>query len=259
VTALIRAELWRVSSRRLFRALLALAVLAVVVVCAWIFFASGSARDFSYGEAVPGGLRIAASILFTTSVVVGASAVGAEWGSGVMTTLLTWEPRRGRLMTAKAAAVIFAVVLAAVGIFVLITLALLPAGTLRGSMDGLTASWWRSLAGLALRGMAAAALGTGLGVGLANIMRTAAGPIAGWMIFQFVVAPILTFFWRPGLYRWFPDGNVQLLLGGFEESSINGVQLVPSASALRGGLVLAAYAGVMLIAGFAAFRSRDVT
>ncbi|MGH2758456.1 MAG: ABC transporter permease [Actinomycetota bacterium] len=256
--ALIRAELWRVSSRRFFRTLFLLAFAAVAVVGVWVFVSSGEARDFAYESSVHTGFRISASILFTASVVVGASAVGAEWGAGVITTLLTWEPRRGRLMLGKGVATIAAVVVATLAIFVLIGLVMLPSGTLRGTMDGLTASWWWSTMGLAARGSAAVALGTALGVGLANVMRTAAGPIAAWMIFQFVVAPLLAFFWRPGLYRWFPDGNVQLLVGGFEDSSINGVALLPSVSALRGGLVLAAYAGAVLIAGFASFRARDV-
>lgn len=256
--ALVRAELWRLTSRRLFRALALLAGIAVVVVGVWIFASSGSARDFVYESDLHSGFRIAASIIFTTAVVVGASAVGAEWSVGVMTTLLTWEPRRGRLMAAKGIAVVGGVVLATLAIFALIALVLIPTGSLRGTMDGLTASWWRSTFGLASRGLAAAALGTALGIGLANVMRTSAGPIASWLIFQFVVAPVVAVFWRPSLYRWFPDGNVQLLLGGFEDSTINGVALIPSSSSVRGGLVLAAYAGVMLVGGFVAFRTRDV-
>lgn len=254
----MQAELWRVASRRLFRSMLVLAIVSVVVVGTWVFVTSGSARDFSYESALPSGLRIAGSILFTASVVVGASAVGAEWGAGVMTTLLTWEPRRGRLMIGKGLAVVIAVVVTTFAIFLFVALVLAITGALRGSMDGLNGSWWRSLLGLAGRGMAASALGTALGVGLANIMRTAAGPIAVWMIFQFVVGPLLGFFWKPSLFRWFPDGNVQLLLGGFEESSMNGTLLLPSASALRGGLVLAAYAALALAGGYAWFRSRDV-
>lgn len=257
--ALVRAELWRVTSRRLFRVLLLLVTIWVVVVGAWIFTSSGSARDLEYATALHGGIRVAASIIFTMSVVVGASAVGADWGSGLMTTLLTWEPRRTRLLTAKGLAVIGAVVVATGAIFVLIAIVLIPSGMLRGTIDGLTGTWWRSTLGVSSRGLAVAALGTALGVGLASVVRTAAGPIAAWMIFQFVVAPVVTFFWRPSLYRWFPDGNVQLLLGGSEESSINGTLLIPSSSSLRGGLVLAAYAGVMLIGGLIAFRSRDVT
>lgn len=256
--ALVRAELWRVASRRLFRTLLLLAVAAVGVVGAWVFVSSGSARDFVYADDLQSGLRIAASIIFTTAVVVGASAVGADWGAGLMTTLLTWEPRRGRLMAAKGLAVVGGVVLATIAIFVLVALVLLPTGATRGTMDGLTATWWRSIFGLAARGLAVAALGTALGIGLANVMRTSAGPIASWLIFQFVVAPVVAVFWRPSLYRWFPDGNVQLLLGGFEDSAINGVALIPSSSSVRGGLVLAAYAGLMLIGGFVAFRTRDV-
>ena len=256
--ALLRAEIWRVASRRLFRVLLVLAAIAVVVVGVGVFASSGSARDFAYATALHSGIRIAASISFTASVVVGASAVGADWGAGLMTTLLTWEPRRARLMTAKALAAVLVVVFATLAVFLLIAVVLIPSGTARGSMDGLTGTWWRSTFGLSARGLAAATLGTSLGVGLANVMRTAAGPIAAWMIFQFVGAPIVAFFWRPSLYRWFPDGNVQLLLGGFEESSINGTLLIPSSSSVRGGLVLAAYAGVMLAAGFVSFRARDV-
>ena len=38
--------------------------------------------------------------------LVGASFIGAEWRHGTITTLLTWEPRRIRLMVAKVAAVV---------------------------------------------------------------------------------------------------------------------------------------------------------
>src|SRR3954469_3289779 len=43
----------------------------------------------------------AATILMAVAVVLGASATGAEWQSGTFASLLTWEPRRQRVLAAK--------------------------------------------------------------------------------------------------------------------------------------------------------------
>ena len=41
-------------------------------------------------------VRGASISLLILGIALAASFMGAEWGAGTMTTLLTWEPRRGR-------------------------------------------------------------------------------------------------------------------------------------------------------------------
>ena len=253
---LVRSEVWRLGSRRLFRVLLALVVGLVVVIGVVVFARSGDVR---YAEAVPLAMRIAAQPLFSLSVVVGASFVGAEWACGAMTTLLTWEPRRGRVLMSKLIAAAVSVAIATLIVEVVVALVLLPSAAAHGTTAGMTASWWWSLSGLWLRTGALSAMGAGLGVGLAGLMRNAGGPIATWLIFEFLVAQLLVL-WRPGLFRWMPGANVQGFLSDedFFGGTVNGESLF-GFTALRAGLILAAYAAALVVASYASFRARDVT
>lgn len=256
MTALVRAEMLRLTSRRGFRVILAVVVGVTLLVGLIVFL---RASDLRYATAAPLGMRIAAQPLFTLSVVVGASFLGAEWACGAMTTLLTWEPRRGRVLAAKLVAAGVLTALATLGVLLLVALVLLPSGLAHGSTSGMDGEWWRSLSGLALRGAVLSAMGTGLGIGLAGLFRNSGGPIATWLVFEFVVSQLLTL-WRPGLFRWLPGANVQQFLSAEEITAvtINGTPLL-GFSGIRAGLVLATYAAGLLAASYAAFRARDVT
>lgn len=258
MTALVRAEILRLTSRRLFRVLLAVVVGLTFIVGLSVFM---STRDltFHFSTAAPFAMRIAAQPLFSLSVVAGASFVGAEWACGAMTTLLTWEPRRGRVLGAKLLAAALASSLATLAVLVLVAIVLVPTGVAHGAMGGLDGEWWRSTVGLLLRGTALGALGAGFGVGLAGLLRNSGGPIATWLIFEFVVSQLLVL-WKPGLFRWMPGANVQQFLSAQEivGVTINGTPLL-GFSGLRAGLVLAVYSAGLAAASYATFRSRDVT
>jgi len=77
---------------------------------------------------------------------IGATFIGADWHSGSLATTLTWEPRRFRLLLAKAiacAGMIFTIV------YVLLTLllvALLPVANFKGTFHGVDADWWTATA-----------------------------------------------------------------------------------------------------------------
>ncbi len=258
MTALVRAEMLRLISRRLFRVLLA-GVVGVTLLVGLIVFVRTAGGNFRYATAMPLGMRIAAQPLFTLSVVVGASFLGAEWACGAMTTFLTWEPRRGRVLGTKIAAAALLVALATLAVLLLVALVLVPSGIAHGTTAGMNGEWWRSLAGLWLRGAALSAMGAGLGLGLAGLLRNSAGPIATWLVFEFVVSQLLVL-WRPGLFRWMPGANVQQFLSADEivGVTINGTQLF-GFSGIRAGLVLAVYAAGLIAASYAAFRARDVT
>ena len=40
-------------------------------------------------------------VLVSVAWILGASSIGADWHAGHVTTILTWEPRRGWVMLAK--------------------------------------------------------------------------------------------------------------------------------------------------------------
>jgi len=254
VTGLIRAEFLRMRSRMMFRVLL-LIVLGVLVFVATMVYVL--ARHISYDLALVIGFAVASGLLFTLSVVVGASFVGAEWSSGSMSTLLTWEPRRARVFVAKLVACIVTTSVVSLVVMALLVLLLLPSAAVHGTTGGVP--WW-TFAGVWLRIGAVSGMGVVLGAGLANVMRGATGPIATWLIFQFVASPALLI-WKRWLVRWLPDGIIRefVSLESAIRGSIGDVPFRFGGDILRGGLVLALYAVVFAAAGYAAFRARDVT
>jgi hypothetical protein len=260
MTALFVSEIWRLASRRLFKILATIVLAIIALVCLIVFFSTdGDAGLVRYAHDVPLAFRIAAQPLFSLSVVAGGSFVGAEWATGSMATLLTWEPRRGRVLAAKLAAVAACTFAATLIALVVLALLLLPSAIFHGTTNGVDGSWLWSSLGLWLRAGALSAMGAGLGVGLAGILRTSAGAVGTWLLFEFLLSPLLVV-WRPGIGRWMPGANVSQFLSVGESVgvSING-QDIFRFSAVRAGLMLAAYAVGLLALSYGALRSRDVT
>jgi ABC-2 type transport system permease protein len=83
-----------------------------------------SLEDIFKGTSVP---------LIILGLALGASFIGAEWHSGTITTLLTWEPRRIRVMGGKVIAAVTAVFLSAVTLQSILGLALWPVAAMQGS------------------------------------------------------------------------------------------------------------------------------
>lgn len=138
---LLRAELLRMRSRRLFRwvAVLTLGLLLLtyvtVVLPALDRFARFSGQftqidpssGFSVATPVPSIVISAIRAAFLPpllgmGLIVGASHVGAEWASRGVTNLLFWEPRRARVLSAKFLAVggtLFVATLVVLGLLLL--------------------------------------------------------------------------------------------------------------------------------------------
>lgn len=146
-------------------------------------------------------------------VVLGASAVGAEWSAGTFAGLLTWEPRRLRVLAAKLVAlvaVVAAIALAAVVVQLLAYWAI--AGT-RGTLAGTTSHVVASLTGRGARGIGLVALLAAAAAATAGIVRSTAGALgaaAGYM----VIFEILSRNLRPGWARWLLSSNAAALVTG---------------------------------------------
>jgi ABC-2 type transport system permease protein len=133
-------------------------------------------RRFHY-ENLPGILEGMSWFAILLGWLLGASLVGAEWHAGTMATLLTWEPRRVRVLLVKlvaAGALAFAL---AVGLQLLLGVALLPAGLLRGTTQGIDADWMRSLSGVGLRVAGVSLVGALIGFSIAAISRNTAAAL----------------------------------------------------------------------------------
>ncbi|MDI1465823.1 ABC transporter permease subunit [Catellatospora sp. KI3] len=115
-----------------------------------------------------------AAIIAVIAFVIGASFVGAEWSTGAMMSLLTWQPRRMRVLGTKLA--VLAGWLTGIGVvtFGLWTGALWLIARLRGDTDGMTAGTWQSFGLTGLRG-----LGLILAMGIVGFLLASIGRHTG--------------------------------------------------------------------------------
>ncbi len=196
-------------------------------------------------------LKGIAGVLAIIGWAVGASLVGAEFASRSMTTLLTWETRRIRVITAKAAVVIGTVAVFAALAMIAVALALLPTLAFHGAPLRADDPSVATLAGVIARGAALAALASGMGFAIAALGRNTAAALGAGFAYIIVLENILGNSlreWR----RWLLLGNAIVFVAGRK-----GVD-VPGRSVLGAGLFLAAVTATLLIAAAGAFKTRDL-
>jgi hypothetical protein len=197
-------------------------------------------------------LRGTAFIAILIGLVIGASAVGASWQSGTITTILAWEPRRARVALTRSgvvAAGTFALIAALLG-FLVATLWL--AAGLRG-VASIPPGWWSEVAGVVARVSALAAAASIIGGAIAMIGRNTAAALGAVFIYMAVLEGIVRGL-RPGLGRLLLGDNIAAVVIGRSTSFGTGVTITPA----RGALVVAAYALVLVVLATASFRLRDV-
>jgi len=183
---------------------------------------------------------------------LGASLIGAEFASRGITTLLTWESRRGRVFLAKTVAIVAVVSLFALGTLVLVTLSMWPALALHGGPLRINDPSVASLAGIVARGVAIAALSAGMGLALATVGRNTAAALGAGFAYIIVLENILgnsIANWR----RWLLLGNVIVFISGRNDGSD-----VPGRSVTGAGLFLTAVALGLLVTAATVFHRRDV-
>jgi ABC-2 type transport system permease protein len=139
------------------------------------------------------------TILMAVAVVLGASALGAEWQSGTFASLLTWEPRRQRVLAAKLVAPVVVTTAMTAVILPLITAGAWLAADLRGTTTGTTSHVWALAAAEYGRAVGLIALVTLIAGGLAALTRhtvAAVGIVGGYLVAGEVVGGIVSAWWR---------------------------------------------------------------
>jgi hypothetical protein len=185
--------------------------------------------------------------------MLGASAIGAEWHSGHLTTILTWEPRRWRVMLAKIVASVTGVVVLSlmVQVFLGVALAIDAAGS--GSTDGVDASWLADSSAVAARVALLSAIFAGFGFALAAAGRNTAVALGvgfGYLVIVENLVRGLRPEWAPWLLS---DNAASFLIGSSADFPLGG--RTPSES----GLYLAGWALLLLLGAGGVFRARDVS
>ena len=253
-------EIQRCLARRLVRWLVALALLGCVVTA---FVAHRSAshasalepfRFVELHEPASGDsfIGVAAFFLLIGAVVGGASMIGAEWRAGTFVTLLTWQPDRRRVAIAKLLACGLVATAVAVVLQVVFAAAFLPAALGPGTMEGIDAAWWRSVAGTGLRVSCVVGLAATFVASVAMIGRNTAAALGVAFAYLMVVENIVHA-WKPWATRFLlgPNGAVFVTGQGLETESF-------SRSTATAGLTLLGYAMAAGCVAVVTFRRRDL-
>jgi ABC-type transport system involved in multi-copper enzyme maturation permease subunit len=219
--------------------------------CVPAHFASVHDRRF-HRQRLGGILKGTGGVLAILGLALGATLVGAEFASRGMTTLLTYEPRRLRVLAAKVVTGVAAMAAFAFVSLVALGLALLPALVLHGAPLAHNDPSWAAVAGAIGRGTALVAVATGIGMAIATLGRSTAAALGAGFAYIVVLEYILGAFlkgWRP----WLLLGNVIVFVSGQ-----NGSGDVHGRSVLGAGIFLALVATGLLALAAVAFRQRDI-
>lgn len=249
--ALVRSELVRFRSRRLVKALVVIALIGIATTVVILAVRSHTGTSNAFGLVDARAFIEGTSSLFAIAGwLIGASLVGAEWQAGTMTTLLTWEPRRLRVLAVKTLA-------AAIGVFVMVLLLdflftglmALVAAT-RGTTEGTDASLVRSLVALDVRVAALSMFGAVLGVALATVTRNTGAALGISFVYLAIVEGIIRGL-RPGWTAWLLGDNGSIFLIGRDNPELG-------RSVWSAALVLVVWSAAFVSVATATFLARDV-
>ena len=126
---------------------------------------------FVFKESFREMILIWAMILGFVGLIIGASSVGAEWSSGGMMNLLTWQPRRMRVLSTKLCVLLGVIAAWATAILAFWAAAMWTIGTLRGTTAAMTSGTWQSFGLTSLRGLGVVVAGATFGFVLASLGR----------------------------------------------------------------------------------------
>ncbi len=200
MTDLFAADLQRILRRPFTRALGIAALVTIALAGLIVFFYSGAAHPYPL-TGLRAGVAAAAAPLALAGFIMGAALFGADYSSRALTTLLTWEPRRPRVLAAQAAACAAVAGCAALVVLALLCVALLPAALAHGGGAVPTTGWYLSLFNLALRCALLAAAASAIGVSLAAIGRSTVAALASVALYWIVVEQAARGLW-PSLSNW---------------------------------------------------------
>ena len=247
MTRLLASEFGRFRSRRLVKMLVGLELLAIVATGVIVFLTQEYAL-----VGLPDVLLGTSLVLVSVGWMLGASAIGADWHAGHLTTILTWEPRRGRVLFAKIAASLSGVFVLSLVVQALLGVALAAAAAGAGSTAGTDSAWLAESAGVAMRVAVLSTIFAGFGFGLASAGRNTAVALGVGFGYLVIVENLVRGL-RPQWTPWLLTDNSGLFILG---SPIDFPQV--GRSTVGAGLYLAAVGAALLLAAAGLFRARDV-
>ena len=264
-------EFKRLMSRRMtlaFPAGLALLMIGGIVI-AYFVIVNDEGNEPNLVDDVAGGVGLdsyftpIAILLPLMAFVIGASYFGADVKTGVIEQILTWEPRRMRLLAARVMSGLVGVA-AVVALLVLfyVVLTFVLAG-LVGTVDGTTGEFWGNLAKAVLRISAAGALFCAFGIGVTVITNHSLASIVGFVIYWFIIDNLIAVF-LPRVSVLTPITNATAFADGSDVERLEGsvfsgdVDTIVSHGWVTAGIILAAWSLLMVVVGAVLFNRRDI-
>jgi ABC-2 type transport system permease protein len=249
VTRLVSAELFKLRTTRTFYGVVG-GALALVVGIVILAAATGT---WHQGDTPLRDLIGISGFAQVFALVLGILAVTSEFRHGTITPSLLVVPDRVRLTLAKLGASLgtgLVLGLVATGLAAAIAAAIFSA---RGIGTGVTGS---QVTNMIVGGTIATALYAALGVGVGAIVRNQVGAIVGTLVYLFVLENLLQIVkgLRDFLAKYGFGGVGQGLTGTGDTGGDH-----PPLGQVSAGLVLAGYCAILLIAGIAMMKRRDVT
>jgi ABC-2 type transport system permease protein len=215
------------------------------------FDSSGNVFHLSGLSAIVQGVSL---ITIVGGWILGASLVGAEWAAGTITTFLTWEPRRLRVLAGKLFAAMLLVLVLSFVLLSLFAAAMWLVALTRGSTMGVEEGFLRSLGGSILRCSLLSAGAGVLGASIAMIARNAAASMASGFVYLGVVEALIRGF-KPSLARWLIGNNGLIVVTGNDP----GLDPVSDHVSLAvASITLLGYAAALVVLAGISFRARDV-
>lgn len=220
---------------------------------------------FRYAQTISDATRFVSTLLLVAAFMVGASFAGAEWGSGSMSTFLTWEPRRIRVLAAKATTAGAILTVAVMCVLAFLALVHLPAGYLRGYMEGVDTAYWGRILPIWARSGVLAGMFAMAGVGVAMAVRHTAAAIVLGGAYAAILDPVLAVAREGRLRPWLLFHNVPRFQGyevqtEFERDPFGGTSASFAVLPIwRSALLLSLYVLAILTVSYVVFERRDVT
>jgi ABC-2 type transport system permease protein len=198
-----------------------------------------------------------AFVIVVLGLVIGASIMGAEYSAGTVGTLLTWEPRRIRVLLARAAAAVIAAVAVAVVALTAFSLFYAIAATLRGVGDA-PGVWGDTLEAIG-RVVVAVVVGSLIALSLATIARSTAGGLGILLGYMVLVEGFIRGF-NQELGRILIAINTFVFVSGKPQTVVEEFTRHPDLTTpTEAFMVMVVWAVALLAFALVIFRSRDVT
>lgn len=273
MVALVLAETNRLLSRRMTRffptALAVLMIIGIGIASAVVINEDTGGVNFVEDIAAISEGSMGTDVLFPMGLlipimafVIGASYYGADEKVGMIEQLLTWEPRRSRLLLARviSGAVSLFLIATLLSAFLVVLLFILSAVT-GGDTSGVGDALGEIIAAIIRSGLTGAMFLL-IGLGITVLVNNSIASIVGFLIWTFVIETLISGF-LPRVSAWLPVTNANTFVpgqdfeifsdpfGGFSEPE---VLFGPTQAGIR----ILIWAVVVIGLGAVVFNRRDV-